>query len=77
MSRRVLKAALDSYPDNGVIVSVRLQHGWGETIQVELVIDWYPTVSHLDATMTKERIRKSIEGAVQEPRVMARVTERI
>ncbi len=36
VSRRVLKAISESYPDVGVITGVEIAQGWGEAVQVDI-----------------------------------------
>jgi hypothetical protein len=36
VSRRVLKAISESYPEAGVITGVEIAQGWGEAVQVDI-----------------------------------------
>jgi hypothetical protein len=36
VSRRVLRAISESYPDAGVIMGIEIAQGWGEAVQVDI-----------------------------------------
>lgn len=59
-SKRVFGAILSTYPDNGVIVGLRLWSGWGNSLQIQIDTRHDPGTSTGEERRVAEEIRRAI-----------------
>lgn len=72
-SRRVLETLLTSYPDEGVVVGVRVFRGWGDAIQVEVLTRRDPETGAIVDAPGRGQIRSAILEAFPDRRMSVRV----
>ena len=73
-SRRVLEALLATYPDEGVILGLRLRAGWGGTLQIEIDTGYEPGTSRAVERRVEGQIREAIAGALPSSRRVVPIT---
>ena len=74
--KRILQAVLDSYPENAAITSLKIQEGWGDTIQVEMLMEPDRPLPRPDVADMKNQLRSAIEHAAPGDRLIVKVIDR-
>ena len=69
-SRRLLETLVSTYPENGVIVGLRLWPGWGNTLQVEIDTRPEPGTSRFVEYRVEDEIREAIVASMAPTRTM-------
>jgi hypothetical protein len=73
-SRRVLEVLLSAYPDEGVILGVRMWPGWGNTLQVEINTKHEAPAGRAVESRTATQVREAILEKLAPSRPMVTIT---
>jgi hypothetical protein len=73
-SRRVLEVLLAAYPDDGVILGVRMWPGWGNTLQVEVNTKHDAQAGRAVGIRAAAQIREAILQELAPSRPMVTIT---